>query len=60
MKRFVIAATLMVAVIPCFAKDLLSSRFDSCMDRSGGVTSEMIDCIGAETERQDAALNRNY
>ena len=30
------------------------------MDRSGGVTSEMLDCMGAEFTRQDARLNENY
>jgi uncharacterized protein YecT (DUF1311 family) len=30
------------------------------MDRSGGVTVEMIDCMAAELKRQDAALNANY
>lgn len=35
-------------------------EFDACMDKSGGVTAAMLDCIGAETKRQDAALNRNY
>jgi uncharacterized protein YecT (DUF1311 family) len=30
------------------------------MDRSGGVTSEILDCINAELNSQDAALNTNY
>jgi uncharacterized protein YecT (DUF1311 family) len=30
------------------------------MDRSGGVTYEMLDCINAEMKSQDAALNANY
>lgn len=60
MKRLVIAVTLLTAGTTCFAKDLLSATFNSCMDRSGGVTSEMLNCIDAETRRQDAALNRNY
>lgn len=38
----------------------LSQQFSSCMDRSGGVTVEMLDCIGAETQRQDIPLNQAY
>lgn len=38
----------------------LSETFSICMDAAGGVTSEMLDCTGAETERQDAQLNAVY
>lgn len=38
----------------------LSKRFSSCMDKSGGVTATMIDCMAEETERQDARLNKAY
>lgn len=38
----------------------LSKRFSACMDKSGGVTVTMIDCIAEETERQDARLNKAY
>lgn len=38
----------------------LNPEFSSCMDQSGGVTMNMIDCIGQEHERQDARLNRVY
>jgi uncharacterized protein YecT (DUF1311 family) len=34
--------------------------FDACMARSSGVTADMLDCLGAETRRQDAQLNANY
>jgi uncharacterized protein YecT (DUF1311 family) len=30
------------------------------MDRSGGVTAAMLDCIGAETKSQDQRLNKVY
>ncbi|TVT67973.1 MAG: DUF1311 domain-containing protein [Pseudomonas sp.] len=30
------------------------------MDESGGVTMNMLDCMGSETEQQDARLNQNY
>ncbi|MFM0060047.1 lysozyme inhibitor LprI family protein [Paraburkholderia phytofirmans] len=35
-------------------------EFEACMDKSGGVTAAMLDCIGAETKRQDVLLNANY
>lgn len=38
----------------------LSKQFPACMDKSGGVTVDMLDCIGAETKRQDARLNKAY
>lgn len=37
-----------------------AAEFDACMGKAGGVTADMLDCIGADTKRQDAALNRNY
>jgi uncharacterized protein YecT (DUF1311 family) len=37
-----------------------SKEFDACMDKAGGVTPAMIDCISAEQKRQDALLNENY
>ena len=30
------------------------------MDESGGVTMNMLDCMGSEAEQQDARLNENY
>lgn len=38
----------------------LSKQFSACMDKSGGVTVDMLDCIGTETKRQDARLNKAY
>jgi uncharacterized protein YecT (DUF1311 family) len=37
-----------------------SKEYAACLDKSGGVTPEMMDCISAETKRQDARLNENY
>jgi uncharacterized protein YecT (DUF1311 family) len=37
-----------------------TKTFDACMDKAGGVTASMLDCIGAETDRQDARLNAAY
>jgi uncharacterized protein YecT (DUF1311 family) len=38
----------------------LSWQYSNCMDRSGGVTVNMLDCIAAETDRQDTRLNNAY
>ncbi|MFZ7337334.1 lysozyme inhibitor LprI family protein [Comamonas jiangduensis] len=38
----------------------LSPAFAACMDRSGGVTAAMHECIAAEHRLQDQQLNRNY
>lgn len=34
--------------------------YNQCMDAAEGVTVEMMDCIGAEIDRQDARLNQAY
>jgi uncharacterized protein YecT (DUF1311 family) len=60
-KRAAIALVLAgSAPLASASDDNLSSRFSSCMDRSGGVTVEMLNCIGAETKQHDARLNRVY
>ena len=41
-------------------KDPLSAEYSKCIDQSGGATSAMIDCIGAEADRQDKRLNDAY
>jgi uncharacterized protein YecT (DUF1311 family) len=38
----------------------LPTQFSACIDQSGGVTSAMLRCVGAETTRQDARLNLAY
>lgn len=38
----------------------LTRQFSFCMDKFGGVTVEMLDCIAAETQRQDLRLNKAY
>jgi uncharacterized protein YecT (DUF1311 family) len=38
----------------------LTKQLSACMDQSGGVTASMLSCIGAETTRQDARLNKAY
>jgi len=41
-------------------KAKLSASYDSCMEKSEGVTSKMLDCTGEEFRRQDARLNTAY
>ncbi|NWK75833.1 DUF1311 domain-containing protein [Acinetobacter sp. SwsAc6] len=38
----------------------LSKQFNGCMDKAGGVTASMVECIAAETKRQDVRLNKAY
>ncbi len=65
-RLFTVAAIAVMLV--CFVKTNaqdekaigLSREYEACMDKSGGVTSRMLDCIGAETKRQDARLNKVY
>lgn len=42
------------------ADDDYSATYNACMDASGCVTVNMLDCMGSETEQQDARLNQNY
>lgn len=52
---------MVAAVQPVFAADDgLSQVFSTCMDQSDGSTPSMIECMGAETERQDVRLNKAY
>jgi uncharacterized protein YecT (DUF1311 family) len=37
-----------------------SKQFTECMNKSGGITSAMVECISAETQRQDQYLNKSY
>ncbi|TAK63077.1 lysozyme inhibitor LprI family protein [Methylobacter sp.] len=59
-KYLVIAGLIAATVQPVFADDSLSQVFSTCMDQSDGSTPSMIECMGAETERQDVRLNKAY
>lgn len=60
-KYRVIAGLIVVVMVqPVFADDGLSQAFSTCMDQSDGSTPSMIECMGAETERQDVRLNKAY
>jgi uncharacterized protein YecT (DUF1311 family) len=41
-------------------KDLLSAEYTKCIEHSGGTDPGMLDCMGAEAERQDKRLNDVY
>jgi len=38
----------------------LTQEHSACLEKSHGITAEMINCMLAETRRQDARLNENY
>jgi uncharacterized protein YecT (DUF1311 family) len=42
------------------AENEMSQDYLACMDKSNGVTGEMLDCISAELAQQDARLNESY
>ena len=44
----------------CVGGDPYTTGYADCMGRSGGVTVDILDCIGAELETQDARLNGAY
>lgn len=62
MKKLLLAATLSLCIIPSFAteNDGYSKEYKHCMDNSGGVTINMLDCINAEHDKQDKLLNETY
>jgi len=37
-----------------------TKEYDACIEKSGGITSEMLNCNESEFARQDKALNANY
>src|SRR5262249_54513764 len=50
-----------VMVRGSYAEDReMTQEYSTCLGKSNGVTIEMINCILAETMRQDARLNENY
>jgi len=59
-KLIAVAALLSSGFPACASEPELSSRYSSCLDRAGGVTISMIDCIRAELALQDVKLNANY
>nr|WP_041377816.1 lysozyme inhibitor LprI family protein [Polaromonas naphthalenivorans] len=61
LKRFSAALAIAAASHAASAHETgLSKQHAACMDKSGGVTMGMIECITAENHRQDALLNKAY
>ncbi|WP_223295267.1 lysozyme inhibitor LprI family protein [Allochromatium vinosum] len=61
MRRLALSAVLLSTCTISHANDeLYTTRYSSCMDQAGGVTVEMLDCIGEELNTQDARLNGAY
>ncbi|MDD5214777.1 MAG: lysozyme inhibitor LprI family protein [Methylococcales bacterium] len=60
-KIFSIGFVLLCFAQIVFAQDKdLRKQYTDCLDKSNGVTSEMLDCIGIETKYQDERLNKAY
>jgi len=61
-KEFIMIAFGLLLSMPVLAAadNEMSREYAGCIDRSNGVTSEMLDCMSAEFSRQDARLNENY
>jgi uncharacterized protein YecT (DUF1311 family) len=60
-KVMVIGVTFFLSTLPIAEADTeMTQEYSTCLEQSNGVTVEMINCILAETIRQDARLNENY
>ena len=60
-KAIVICVAFFWSTIPIAAADTeMTQEYSTCLEKSNGVTVEMINCTLAETIRQDALLNENY
>lgn len=58
-----LAAALSICCIttPSLAHEIgLSKQFSVCMDNSGGITAEMLNCSSTEIKLQDTRLNKAY
>ena len=59
-KKFLVVLGWMMLSWTSAASDLYTGRYATCMDQSGGITFNMLDCISEELHRQDAWLNSTY
>ena len=59
MKKILLSILVLIP-LNTFAETKYSSYFNKCMDESEGITSNMLDCIGIETQYQDDRLNQVY
>jgi uncharacterized protein YecT (DUF1311 family) len=53
-------ALLLGARLAASADREMTKEHSACLEKANGVTAEMINCMLAETIRQDARLNENY
>ena len=61
MTRISFIACLVLSVLNCArAEERTSETSTACLDKAGGVTAAMQDCIKEEIERQDRRLNTAY
>jgi uncharacterized protein YecT (DUF1311 family) len=63
LKSFGLLTLFAVSFCTCaYAEDEngLSATYNACIDKSGGNTLGMLDCMAAETNRQDLLLNKAY
>jgi uncharacterized protein YecT (DUF1311 family) len=60
-KAWMVGLALVGAATRVMADDSgFSRQFSACMDKSGGETQGMVECIDAEVKRQDVRLNKAY
>lgn len=60
-KNLILALVIACVSQLAVAQDIgLTAQFSNCMDKSNGVTSNMIDCLVAESKRQGTRLNKAY
>lgn len=50
----------LAGLVMAFAEAGYTKSYNSCMDNSGGVTSNMLGCISQEIKHHDTLLNLNY
>src|SRR5215467_13301067 len=59
-----IVACLLVLLVMVRGSDAaereMTQEYSTCLGKSNGVTIEMINCMLADTRRQNARLNKNY
>ncbi|MCG5243015.1 lysozyme inhibitor LprI family protein [Azospirillum doebereinerae] len=66
MRRIPVASAILLLNVAMMAvpaqaeKNNLSATYTNCMDNSGGVTFDMIECTPEEHEKQDKRLNSAY
>ncbi|MGY0561353.1 lysozyme inhibitor LprI family protein [Luteimonas sp. A277] len=59
-KHSIALACLISLSMSCTADATDSASYSACMEQSNSVTSNMLDCIAAELQTQDARLNSAY